>query len=254
MHRDIAQQAESHLVRAADELANLYSRTALALNALEVSSKHYEAREDFLMLNTEGKIPPLLRLPHELTTRIDRAALVESYRSVVPQYELENYFIRMVSIVDACIEDIYEACLGAPPSDVPMSRIASKVRSAWATRDDGPTEVAQHLMTMAGLQSSRLSLTEVTFDRYCEIREIRHALVHSAGQIVPKRRDRLLQLQNRLPDDMRHLSWATAHFLEGDSVGLDLEAVLGVRKWTHDAFLMQLRSVFAAIAHAPNAA
>ena len=255
MNPDLVQQIEAKLVRAANELADLYSRTALALNALEFTSKHYEARNDLLALNTEGKLPAYLRLPQERTTHIARDALLERYRGVVPQYEHENYFIRVVSIVDACIEDTYEACLGSDSSTVRKGHIASKVRSAWATGDDGLTEVAKYILAIAGLQpfADRRLVLETTFDGYCEIREIRHALVHNAGKLAPKRRDRLLQLHNRLPEDIRRHSWAT-RFLEADSVELDLEAVLTMRKWTHDFFLMPLRDAFTAAAHAPNAA
>jgi hypothetical protein len=90
---DLVQQIEAKLVRAANELADLYSRTALALNALEVTSTHYEARDELLALDTEGRIPECLSLPQERTSHIARDAPLEHYRGVVPQYELENYFI-----------------------------------------------------------------------------------------------------------------------------------------------------------------
>jgi hypothetical protein len=161
----------------------------------------------------------------------------------------------VVSIVDACIEDIYEACLAADSYTAQAGRIASKVRSAWATGDDGLTEVAKYILAIVALQpdQARRLVLETTFDSYCEIREIRHALVHNAGTLAPKRRDRLLQLHSRLPEGIRRHSWAT-RFLEADSVELDLESVLTMRKWTHDFFLMPLRDAFTVDSHAPDAA
>ena len=252
MHQAVVEGAEAALQATSLELVKLYTRFAISLNAFDVSARSYEARTDVFVLSTTRNIPTHHRLPMEIDVTLDRVQLIDRYRGECIAGACQDFVVRLVSVIDAGLEDIYDLALARLETDLGERKRQSKVRGAWGTNDKGRTEIATYLVDTAGLLSppGRQSTVDMVFDRYCEIREVRNALVHNGAKIAEKHRRRLAELEARLPSELRHGSLARVPFLANDAVVLQLAEVLGLRHWAYTTILGYLR---AAVQHSAAA-
>lgn len=168
------------------ELVTLYTRYALLLNALDVTRKEYESRES-VTLSTTMNIPAGLRLPVEPDVQLDRAGLVEAYGEELPVAFCGGFLVDLVSHFDAWMEDVYEQVLPILEPALSAKDIERKVRSAWTDSGGMPALRRTFLVDLA-LQApaGKISTPSMVFDRYEEMRELRHAVMHSGGALTQK--------------------------------------------------------------------
>ena len=238
--------AKSCLANGAGELVRMYTDSALLLNSCDVAAKGYAARTDNFQLSTTSNISGELRLPLEIEVVFHRHQLPAVYADRVLQRVSEDFLIRLVSVIDAVLEDIYEAVLPLVSSNLPEAEIAKRVRLAWQQDDNGHVKLLNYLVVEAGLLSpkGRRSTLQMVFDRYYEMREVRHSLVHNAGVLSPKHLARLKLLAGRLPEDIRHGSLASAKFLESGAVRLTVPDILSLRHWAYLTVIGYLQTAF----------
>jgi hypothetical protein len=246
MNINLSNAARETLGNAGLELVRLYTGSALELNAYDVTARGYAARTDEFYLSTTQNIPPALRLPVEIDHGKNREELVEHYRTEALRRTCEDYLVRSVSVTDASFEEVYETALKILSSEMTEQRQQREVRSSWAVDGGGRTNIAAYLVDVAGLVApeGKESTIDMVFDRYCEIREVRHALVHNGGKLSEKHQARLKQLRDRLPENMRHESIASAGFLADGVVNMSMHEMLALRQWFYTAILGFLRESF----------
>ena len=220
----------------------MYTNTALTLNACDVAAKSYAARTDNFLLSTTKNIPDGLRLPFELDVTFIREELPEKYKASVVQRICEDFLIRLISLLDGTFEDLLELITPLNEPGISDIDVGKRVRSAWTQEPNGHVKLVNYLVA-AGLKSpaGKKSTVEMVFDRYYEMREVRHALVHTAGTLSNKHLQRLKDLSERLPAELRHGSLADAHFLETGRVVLNVQDILGLRHWAYTTVLSYLR-------------
>lgn len=242
----VSDAASDLLGSAGMELVRLYTGSALELNAYDVAAKGYAVRKDDFILSTIQNVPDELRLPLEIDEGKQRDELVDHYRTEALRRTCEDYLVRSVSVVDACVEEVYAVCLESCSPGLSVKRREREVRSAWAANDEGRTSLVGYLVDEAGLCAppGKESTVDMVFDRYCEIREVRHALVHNGGVLSSKNKVRLEQLRCRLPEDNREGSIASAKFLNNGVVEMSLHEMLAFRQWFYTAILGFLREAF----------
>lgn len=235
MQKTIAAVAKKHLTEGGELLIRMYTDTALLMNACDVSARSYEARTDDFQLSTVGNIPATVRLPKEIDVVFHRDQLSPSYRGRVLKRISEDFVVRMISTMDGILEDIYEESLPLIESDLTEKKISQRVRSSWAMAANGHVELVNFLIDKAGLISppGNTSTIQMVFDRYYEIREIRHALVHTEGVLTPKHLANLSGLASRLPPESQHYSLANKPFIASGSVVLTGSEVLTLRHWAY---------------------
>lgn len=232
------------------KIINLYTHTALLLNACDVAAKSYEVRADNFQLSTTMFIPDFLRLPVEVEREVEvvfhRNDLPGAYKGQALQRLAEDFMIRMVSVMDDVLEDIYEKTLPLIFSTLSEADIAKRVRSSWWQDQNGQVNLFNFLVNDAGLKSpkDRRSTLDMVFDRYYEMREIRHALVHSAGILSEKNKIRLDSLAERLPKDLRAGSLSSKPFLVGGVVKLKYPDILMLRHWAYTTIMDYLKTSF----------
>jgi hypothetical protein len=246
MTPEISAAARTCLVRGAQALVEMYTNTALLLNACDVAARGYEQRTDEFRLSTTQNIPANLRLPVELDVAFHRSVLPRQYQDPVLRRIAEDFVIRMISVVDGVFEDIFEETLKLVDAQLGEAEVSKRVRAAWQTEANGQVKLVNFLVDQAGLQSpsNRRSTIQMVFDRYYELREIRHALVHTAGILSPKHLDRLRILSERLPPNQRHGSLATAPFLATGRVLLTVPELLALRYWAYTTVFGYLQVAF----------
>ena len=118
MHQTIAKGAEAVLQATSLELIRLYTRFAITLNALDVAARGYEARTDAFVLSTTQNIPQPLRLLVELDITLDRLQLIGRYRGECITGAGQDFVVRLVSVVDAGLEDIYDLSIAQLTPDL----------------------------------------------------------------------------------------------------------------------------------------
>lgn len=246
MHPTVATAAKECLHQGGKELVKMYTDTALLLNACEVTALAYAARTDNFQLSTTQNIPEPIRLPVELDVVVHRTELPTTYRGPVLQRIAEDFFIRMISVVDGTLEDIYEATLPLIVLGITDDEILKKVRSAWQVENNGHVKLLNFLVDEAGLISpqEKTSTVQMVFDRYYEMREIRHALVHTSGELSQKHLRRLSDFAARLPVELRHCSLAHAPFVRSGIVLLTTNDLLSLRHWAYTTILGYLQRAF----------
>lgn len=234
MQKAIAEVAKKHLAEGGALLIRMYTDTALLMNACDVSARSYEARTDDFQLSTVGNIPANVRLPKEIDVVFHRNQLPPSYRGRALKRISEDFVIRMISTTDGILEDIYEESLPLIESDITEKKVSQRVRSSWAMAN-GHAELVNFLIDKAGLMSppGNTSTIQMVFDRYYEIREIRHALVHTGGVLTPKHLANLSDFSSRLPPESQRYSLANAPFIASGSVVLTGPEILALRHWAY---------------------
>ena len=246
MTPQIAAAAQACLTRGAQALVEMYTNTALLLNACDVAASGYERRTDEFTLRTTQNIPPNVRLPVELDVAFHRTELPEQYRDPVLRRIAEDFVIRMVSLVDGVLEDVFEESLKIHEPALNEVEIGKRVRAAWQSEANGHVKLLNFLVDETGLRSpaGKRSTVQMVFDRYYELRGIRHALVHTAGLLSAKHLERLRALSERLPEDLRQGSLATAHFIATGRVLPTVNELLALRHWAYTTIIGYLQVAF----------
>lgn len=246
MTPQVSEAAIRCLTGGAHALVGMYTDTALTLNACDVAAKSYAARTDEFRLSTTQNIPSHLRLPLELDISYMRNELPAKYGEAVVQRICEDFVIRLISLLDGVFEDILESVTPLIEPGIADPEVGKRVRSAWQLEQNGHAKLVNYLVGDVGLKTpvGKISTVEMVFDRYYEMREIRHALVHTAGTLSEKHLQRLKVLSERLPVERRHSSLAGAEFLKTGRVVPDVQVILSLRHWSYTAVLGYLRAAF----------
>lgn len=246
MQITVATVAKECLLRGGQTLVQMYTDTALLLNACDVTACSYAARKDNFQLSTTQQIPALMRLPVEIDVVLHRDQLPPTYQGQVLRRIAEDFVVRMVSVIDGAFEDIYESTLPLVFVGIGDDDVSKRVRSAWQVESNGHVKLLKFLEEEAGLVSppEKTSTVKMVFDRYYELREIRHALVHTGGVLSAKHKRRLRDFSSRLPETLRGGSLANAGFLASGTVVLSVLDMLKLRQWAYSTLFGYLQDAF----------
>lgn len=242
MSNELLNKLHSILSDCLGKLMDDYSVTALQLNACEVSLNRYSEAHESIRLNTIGKIPKEFQLDTDLAMQYDKEGLIQQYKFNLPRKIASDYLVRTVSIIDALFEDIYELLLNTYKSELDEKKLQNMIRSAWANNN-----LRNFMLYDFGLkkpEEKKLPI-EMTFDRYEEYREIRHAVMHNKGKLSKKHRDKLKELKERVPQEYRRykVTMLDTDMITGNEVTLNYISILNLRKWAY-TLLLYLRDCF----------
>ncbi|NER84001.1 MAG: hypothetical protein F6K42_31555 [Leptolyngbya sp. SIO1D8] len=230
--------AKGRMTQAFAEVLGVYNDTALLINSSHVAKDKYEGISDpnFRLSITQG-IPPQYQLPDlEIEFMFNSDELVEQYGKRLIEVLCKNYLVTIVSVFDAALEDIYEMLLTLQNKQLTNERINRLVRSAWASNQNGRSNLRSFFIDELCLKSpeGNDSTLDMVFDRYEEIREIRHAVVHNGGLLSQKNKSRLKELSERLPPELRQralISLDNVGFIYDGKVELDIADLCILRAW-----------------------
>jgi len=230
--------AKERMTKAFMEVLGVYNDTALLINSCHVAKDKYKGIDDpnFRLSTTQG-IPLEYQLPDlEIDFLFKANELTEQYGKRLIEVLCKNYLVTIVSVFDAALEDIYEMLLPLHNSNLTDEKINKLVRAAWASDQKGQTNLRSFFIDTLDLKSPKgnESTLDMVFDRYEEIREIRHAVVHNSGLISRKNKGRLKELSERLPPELRQrslVSLSNVGFIHNDKVELDIADLCLLRAW-----------------------
>ncbi len=251
MDAQIKQNAEEVFQNAFQEIVKLYTHYALLLNSFDVTRLEYASRTN-VTLSTTFNIPAQLRLPVEVDIQLDKAALLDEYSNKLVLNFCRLFIVELVSHVDAWLEDIYESSLPFVHANLSARDIEKKVKSAWSL---GPGDISLirnfFISELQLLKPNGLITTpDMLFDRYEEMREIRHALIHTQGKLSAKHVAKLTALKTRfLAMNLPAGATTVSDGLLPSGIVVDSEVIisatqlLALRKWCFDT-ISYLRNSF----------
>ena len=213
-----------------------YTNVALLINAVHIARDRYVNLEDDIHLSTTANIPEPLRLQPEYELHLEKPDLVDRYTNEVQANIFKQYVTNSVSIIDGIFEDVYEVLLREYEAELNETQITNRIRSAWSQN-----QLINYFLEKSELQNSanpELRLKE-SFDRYLEYRIIRHSLVHNKGVLSAKHIRQLDELYENCDELSQERSMRNSPFYEAGQVDLDINIILGIRK-----FLYSLMSYF----------
>lgn len=205
-----------------------FTSSALLLNSIDITRKHYIARgDDFPGLNTTMYIPDQFRAyPVDVDVWIDAESVIEIYATPMVEHLASTYLIWIVSVYDAFFEDLYASLLRVDDPELSDSEVAKKSAEPW--RGNNLRKFLTETIKLRAPTGNPIT-PDMVLNRYQEFREYRHALIHSRGQLTQKN---LRQLQ-KLWDTMKHIpGWAHFPLITDGRVRLDHEALFFVRKFS----------------------
>lgn len=231
--------ALKHIRLGISKIVTNYSEYAILINACDVAANRYAnkiGKNKTTHLSTTEKIPLMLRLDGEIDVIYSNEDLVDVYKGKVLQKVFENYIIASVSVVDGILEDLFEIFLRHEETGLSEDEIERRVNSSW--RND---TLLNYLINPQGLNLQKPNHLNMNyreaFVRYYELRIIRHAIVHTEGEITDKDYARLQNFEKETPAERKQMSLINTTMLDGRNVILTLNHILSIRQYL-DRFLM----------------
>lgn len=225
------------------QIHHLYNRYDLILNSLALSRDHYASLPEVEYSTTVG-IPEGLRLSLEFDTRFNRQEMLQHYGGTLPEAVGSTFLVDLVSRFDAWMEDVYDAFLQRDEPEMAQEARAKRVRSAWSEPDGQSVIRTLFLVKLAiGTPSGKKSTPAMVFDRYEELRQLRHSVVHADGKLTAGHISKLGRLNANLPPDASKGNASFATLLVGPSPEVGANVRVGVvqmlvlRKWAVDTVL-----------------
>jgi len=231
--------ATERFLKAHIEVMQVYNETALLVNSCHVARERYENMKDpnFTHLSTTRGIPPEYRLSDfEIDYVFSQNDLIEQYRQHLIEAICKNYLVNIVSVFDVALEDIYEKLLQLYHVDISEKKLNALVRAAWMYNKEEKSNLRNFFVNDLGLQAAESDegSLDLIFDRYEEIREIRHATIHNNGLLSPKNKKKLQKINENLPPALRENSFVSlmnTGFIHNDIVKLDIKDLCFLRAW-----------------------
>jgi hypothetical protein len=238
MNEDIKKELRDLIVLNELKIIDNYNKTALLLNACDVSKKRYKNMKEDIALSTTQNIPSIFRLNLEIDTQFSKVELIDKYENELVESICENYIVSSISIVDGVLEDMYEILLKYENAQYSATQLDNQVRQAWA--NDNIIKFFDNKFDKP--EKYEIELYEA-FLRYKELRIIRHSLVHSNGVITSKNLKKLEEYFNSTPEERRKYSiFNSKLYDEKNKLTLDITVLLSIRMYIFNfsSFLLNI--------------
>lgn len=231
MREEMKDIAINRLTNASIEILRLYNDIALLLNACDIAKKRYQNLNENIHINTTQNIPNEYRLNLEIDVTFNKNQLISSYSEKLIETLCLDYLIRIVSILDACFEDIYESLLPLLDTSLSSENASRLVRKAWSNDN-----LRKFFIEELNLKKphNKISTPSMVFDRYEEIRQIRHSIIHNKGILSEKHKNKLKELSEKLPLELKKGSLTNADFIKTGRVEIFIGELYSLRKWSYE--------------------
>lgn len=236
MKNTLSSEAKQELSRLLSRILDSYTNIALQLNAFDIAAQKYATpqyleNKDFY-LSTINNIPSRFLLPLEMDNVLTAKELTEKYRKTLLEAISKDYLIRIVADIDISLENIYESYLRIKAPTKDNCKIEKEVRNFWTNniyRSFFIDELA------IAIPSGKKSTWDMIFDRYDELRIIRHAIIHNSAILTQKHKNKLIDIELRLPEGNTMTLLKRYDLIKDEKVTFySVEQILDLRKYFYE--------------------
>ncbi len=224
-----------------NRIIQLYSEYALLLNACSIASDRYKNLEYDMILSTTRNIPLEFKKIFDTDITFDKEDLVIEYTSKLLKVLSNNFIGELISIFDACLEELYEEMLKCDKYE--ENQIENKIRNSW--RND---TIIDYFINYFKIKKTKDKFTTPTlaFNLYKELREFRHAIIHNNGVLSNKNKKNLYEIEKSILKECKNESlnienvlimskfFKELQFIRNDVLELNVYAIYFLRSWILD--------------------
>ena len=217
-----------------NQILDDYTKVALLLNSCFLAIDRYSNMEEDIHLSTTVNIPQPLRLSTEIERILLKSDLVDKYSDEAQKLLFKQYIVSSIAIFDSIFEECYEILLRVNEPGLTDSQLINKLRSAWAN-----DQLIAYFIDKTALQidTSPTRMIKEAFDRYKELRIIRHAIVHNKSILSDKHKSQLDEIYGAGDEESRSKSLRNSPFYIEGQVELNMSRFLSVRKFIYDQIM-----------------
>jgi hypothetical protein len=201
-----------------------YDHYALLLNACDIAHKRYERAPYGIKISTIGNIPSEFLQGIEINKDLNKFKLMELYQSDIIKGVARDYVVTTISILDGLFEDIYEIILSN--EGLNEVEIYKKVQFGEGAL---PFVLFNKIPSLEGRKNARGFELKDTFYTYEVLRQIRHALIHSKGNLQPRHLRKINSVEENIPDNQRITK--SGIIKNGNEVNTDISTIYQIRHW-----------------------
>ena len=160
--------------------------------------------------------------------------MVEKYSNETQQLLFRQYIVSSIAILDSLYEECYEILLNEHEPQLTETQVRNKVRSAWAN-DQLITYFIDK--TRLHIEAEPTRRIKQSFDRYKELRIIRHSIVHNKSILSDKHKRQIDEIYDEGDQESKNKSLKNSPFYTEGEVKLDMSRFLSIRKFIYDLML-----------------
>ncbi|MGJ1262158.1 hypothetical protein [Sphingobacterium spiritivorum] len=215
------------------EMATQY---ALLSNAVSLAQERYTDMKEDIILSTLGGIPREFRSKFEIDVQFKKEDLIEKYQNELVFLNFKNFFTTTVAEIDYLFEDLYRILL--EESGIEEGEIEKAIRNLWTNNN-----VYNYLINYKGFDLENNTNFKKLFFHYLQIRIVRHALVHSNGNLNVKQTTLIQQFNEQIGG--ANFNFLKTKIFSDNAIVIDFDNACNLRRYCID-FVCLLSGYFLA--------
>lgn len=218
-------EAKSILTNGFMDIMENYNQTALLLNSCEKAAIYYHSKKSSLTLSTTRNIPADFQLDSDIGTVFAKKQLIEQYERKLALKLAKDYLVTTIATLDGLMEELYELVITHQETDKTEEQIKRLIR--WGEQGV-PGDLIKRLPLLETHENSKGFKLEDFLNTYEHLRQIRHATVHTKGQLRRRHLSKMQTLEEKMNEKQ---SKSVKQFYDGDKVVLSPLTTYVLRHW-----------------------
>ncbi|NLP52037.1 hypothetical protein [Bacillus sp. RO1] len=208
-----------------EEIMDNYNQTALLLNSCDKAASYYHSKTSRITIDTTANIPTDLKLQTDIGTIFAKKQLIEQYEHKLGLKLAKDYLVATIATLDGLMEDLYELSIAHQEPEKTEEQIKRMIR--WG--DKGiPVDLIVRLPFLKEHKNPKGFKFEDFLNTYEHLRQIRHATVHTKGQLRKRHLSKIHSLEEKMEAKQRD---SVQQFYREDKVVLSPLTTFVLRHW-----------------------
>ncbi|WP_281202204.1 hypothetical protein [Cytobacillus kochii] len=218
-------EAKNILYNGFEEIMDNYNQTALLLNSCEKAVTYYHSKTSRVAVDTTANIPSEFKLESDIGTVFAKKQLIEQYERRLALKLAKDYLVTTIATLDGLMEELYELVLTHQEPDKTEEQIKRMIR--WG-ETGVPGDLINRLPLLETHSNPKGFMLEDFFNTYEHLRQIRHATVHTKGQLRKRHLSKMQSLEEKMNEKQRE---SVQQFYAEDKVVLSSLTTFVLRHW-----------------------